>query len=260
MRRLLLILVIAGAGTAAGTLRADDAQAHRSGCHRWHSCPSDYNTYTPGDLGYEVRYPGNCGYVNCGGDSPYEGSGSSGSGAGIDDPNPPLSEFPWFWILAGAGASLWLLLKLPGWSADQQRKRVLRKRAAAAQAARDLETTKFQRKHASSKWLSRVGDRLAVAVTVKSTEADPSYRYYGGQYRGRAVYRRARYAYELEDDEGNLLIWYTSSQTTVLEKGRTYLLRATVKEHDTVHGVERTVLKNAKIGRAQALAPATAGA
>ncbi len=26
--------------------------AHRSGCHRWHSCPSDRGTYVCGDLGY----------------------------------------------------------------------------------------------------------------------------------------------------------------------------------------------------------------
>ena len=28
------------------------ADAHRSGCHRWHSCESDRGTYTCGDLGY----------------------------------------------------------------------------------------------------------------------------------------------------------------------------------------------------------------
>lgn len=27
------------------------ALAHRSGCHRWHSCPSDRGTYTCGDTG-----------------------------------------------------------------------------------------------------------------------------------------------------------------------------------------------------------------
>jgi hypothetical protein len=27
-------------------------EAHRSGCHRWHSCPSDHGSYTCGDLGY----------------------------------------------------------------------------------------------------------------------------------------------------------------------------------------------------------------
>lgn len=26
--------------------------AHRSGCHRWHSCPSDTGSYVCGDLGY----------------------------------------------------------------------------------------------------------------------------------------------------------------------------------------------------------------
>ena len=32
------------------------ANAHRSGCHRWHSCPSDSGSYTCGDLGYPCRY------------------------------------------------------------------------------------------------------------------------------------------------------------------------------------------------------------
>jgi hypothetical protein len=26
--------------------------AHRDGCHRWHSCPSDSGSYVCGDLGY----------------------------------------------------------------------------------------------------------------------------------------------------------------------------------------------------------------
>jgi hypothetical protein len=29
-----------------------DADAHRSGCHRWHSCLSDTGSYVCGDLGY----------------------------------------------------------------------------------------------------------------------------------------------------------------------------------------------------------------
>ena len=27
--------------------------AHRDGCHRWHSCPSDSGSYVYGDLGYD---------------------------------------------------------------------------------------------------------------------------------------------------------------------------------------------------------------
>jgi hypothetical protein len=33
------------------------ADAHRSGCHRWHSCPSDSGSYVCGDLGYSCDYP-----------------------------------------------------------------------------------------------------------------------------------------------------------------------------------------------------------
>lgn len=31
--------------------------AHQSGCHRWHSCPSDSGSYTCGDAGYPCKYP-----------------------------------------------------------------------------------------------------------------------------------------------------------------------------------------------------------
>ena len=32
------------------------ANAHRSGCHRWHSCPSDSGSYSCGDVGYPCQY------------------------------------------------------------------------------------------------------------------------------------------------------------------------------------------------------------
>lgn len=35
------------------------AHAHRSGCHRWHSCPSDSGSYICGDLGYCSQCPDN---------------------------------------------------------------------------------------------------------------------------------------------------------------------------------------------------------
>lgn len=35
------------------------AFAHRSGCHRWHSCPSDTGSYTCGDTGYCSECPDN---------------------------------------------------------------------------------------------------------------------------------------------------------------------------------------------------------
>lgn len=48
---------------------AHPAGAHQSGCHRWHSCPSDSGSYECGDLGYECKYG-----------SPSPGSSSSPSG------------------------------------------------------------------------------------------------------------------------------------------------------------------------------------
>lgn len=33
------------------------AFAHRDGCHRWHSCPSDTGSYVCGDLGYDTYCP-----------------------------------------------------------------------------------------------------------------------------------------------------------------------------------------------------------
>jgi len=33
--------------------------AHRSGCHRWHSCPSDTGSYECGDLGNDSQCPNN---------------------------------------------------------------------------------------------------------------------------------------------------------------------------------------------------------
>ncbi len=38
---------------------AQSANAHRSGCHRWHSCPSDRGTYTCGDTGHCNYCPNN---------------------------------------------------------------------------------------------------------------------------------------------------------------------------------------------------------
>lgn len=43
--------------TVAAVGGAGPADAHRDGCHRWHSCPSDSGSYSCGDAGYACRYP-----------------------------------------------------------------------------------------------------------------------------------------------------------------------------------------------------------
>jgi endonuclease G len=57
------------------------ASAHRSGCHRWHSCPSDRGTYTCGDMGQCSGCPDN---EFCQGGSPRSG------GASHQEANPTI--------------------------------------------------------------------------------------------------------------------------------------------------------------------------
>lgn len=51
------------------------AEAHRSGCHRWHSCPSDSGSYICGDTGNCSECPDN---QYCKGGKP--GTGTSAGG------------------------------------------------------------------------------------------------------------------------------------------------------------------------------------
>ena len=53
-KALVLVALIA----LALNLLAAPAFAHRNGCHRWHSCPSDTGSYVCGDTGYYAY----CGY------------------------------------------------------------------------------------------------------------------------------------------------------------------------------------------------------
>ena len=53
IRKYLLLIIILG----ALFLTISPVFAHRSGCHRWHSCPSDSGSYTCGDAGHPCQYP-----------------------------------------------------------------------------------------------------------------------------------------------------------------------------------------------------------
>ena len=49
---ILLILTL-----SIGVIPLTPSYAHQSGCHRWHSCPSDSGSYVCGDLGYDTYCP-----------------------------------------------------------------------------------------------------------------------------------------------------------------------------------------------------------
>jgi micrococcal nuclease len=58
--RLLVLTLLLSAGATGGLSAGAPgvADAHQSGCHRWHSCPSDSGSYVCGDLGYYTYCPG----------------------------------------------------------------------------------------------------------------------------------------------------------------------------------------------------------
>jgi hypothetical protein len=56
--RALLVAALTVASLSITVPGAPPAAAHRDGCHRWHSCPSDSGSYMCGDLGYDTYCPG----------------------------------------------------------------------------------------------------------------------------------------------------------------------------------------------------------
>jgi hypothetical protein len=62
-----------------------DAQAHRDGCHRWHSCPSDTGSYVCGDLGYDSE---------CGGTSSADSDLYDPDAGAADESSEPLDPGP----------------------------------------------------------------------------------------------------------------------------------------------------------------------
>ena len=49
---LIVLMLLVGLFSIEGL--SNDTYAHRDGCHRWHSCPSDTGSYACGDLGIDT--------------------------------------------------------------------------------------------------------------------------------------------------------------------------------------------------------------
>ena len=57
MQKLSLKITLTIALLSTIVLPSSKVEAHRNGCHRWHSCPSDSGSYVCGDLGYSSQCP-----------------------------------------------------------------------------------------------------------------------------------------------------------------------------------------------------------
>jgi len=58
MRSLFLLTIAAVVAAVALGPASTVSEAHRDGCHRWHTCPSDTGSYECGDLGYACESGG----------------------------------------------------------------------------------------------------------------------------------------------------------------------------------------------------------
>ena len=93
-----------------------------------------------------------------------------------------------------------------------------------------------------SDYLGNVGEKITVtAKLIKEYTYDTNYGYYGG----------TSTIYTFEDDNGNKILWTTSSMPYVndkpIESGKTYTITGTVKEHKEYKGEKETVLTRCKL-------------
>lgn len=89
----------------------------------------------------------------------------------------------------------------------------------------------------TSKFVGEVGDRLRdILVMVKSVAGfDTAYGY--------------KYVYTFEDIDGNIFTWFTATQKQI-NRGDTFILTGTVKEHKTYKGVDTTYLSRCTLAEA----------
>ena len=92
----------------------------------------------------------------------------------------------------------------------------------------------MRRKHAAqtSRHFGEVGKRAEFTLTVESL------RHIQGTYGTTAIHN-------LVDAAGNRAVWFSSSD--VLEQGKTYRLKATVKAHEEYKGIAQTVITRCKV-------------
>lgn len=85
----------------------------------------------------------------------------------------------------------------------------------------------------SSCHVGTVGDRIELEVVVRRA-------------RSRETHFGQQQIYEMEDGDGNLLVWFSTS-SSLLDEGESYKLRGTIKRHEIYRDAKRTVLTNCRV-------------
>jgi hypothetical protein len=110
-----------------------------------------------------------------------------------------------------------------------------RRQAAFEQA--EAERLQREAAKAASRHVGVVGERIELEVTLDHKLAyESNFRFGGGAF----------YIYLFKDSSGNRVVYKTSSGLGVMNKGETFKLRATVKEHGERDGELQTIIARAK--------------
>ena len=81
----------------------------------------------------------------------------------------------------------------------------------------------------SGEYLGAVGDKITATVTILSVRENDTY--FG-----------MKKIYNMEDENGNILVWFSSSKTISWSEGQVVKMTGTIKELTEYHGVKQTVL------------------
>ena len=122
---------------------------------------------------------------------------------------------------------------------EREKQRRLEEQAEALRKQQEAEEQERQRK-ARSQWVGEIGEKITTPAVMESHawfEA-PSFRGYGTD---------VITVYTFRDDNGNALVWKTSSGGLEFIEGKRVTVTGTVKDHNEYREEKQTQLKRVKV-------------
>ena len=125
---------------------------------------------------------------------------------------------------------------------EEEQERIRKEEEAKAEAEKLAEEARIKAQKAISQHVGEIGQRLTISGTFEYTAffEVPSFRGFGTD---------TMYIHNFKDDDGNVLVWKTSSclNRDAIYEGDQVQIKGTVKEHSEYKDEKQTVLTRCKI-------------
>jgi hypothetical protein len=95
-----------------------------------------------------------------------------------------------------------------------------------------IERERRQHEDAKSEWIGQPKQRLSFEATVSFLKE------FNGDYGTSTLIK-------MLDDNGNIIVWWAANLSQQVVQGERYAVKATIKAHDTYHGVKQTTVQRA---------------